>query len=209
MNAQTHDLDRHIDEAAALARRAHQESEVAIAATQISMLHLLAGIDPDALDQVTHGRVTCEREHREVLRDLVLQPRAFPPGPFPWRFAGNVADAIARGWMLVRRPAAGERPAPWQHAIAAFALQARADALRAGWRFGVPAQRDIDALRQVSYWHLHRIALESPALAITFVPPTPEAQEVAEKIFATERCFSQLAESKLRTRSLLQRVMGR
>lgn len=72
----------------------------------------------------------------------------------------------------------------------------------------MPAQREIGALRGVVEGQLWRIAIEGD-ICITFAPPTAEAQEVAESIFATERGFSRLAESKLRARSLLERVMGR
>ncbi len=208
MNNVTRD-DHWIEDAIAQAHRAVENDEADIAATQITILHDLAGIDPDALEQVTRGRVTCPHEHRELLRDLIQQPRAFAPGPFPWRFQRS-GVAVIKAWRPdLARQWAEEPLHPWQHAIGAFATLAQKHARGAGWRFGVVAQCDIDALRNVDALQLFCITLQFPAVGITFAPPTAEAQEVAQKIFDTERGFRRLAESKLRTRSLLHRVMRR
>ena len=190
-------------------------AEADIAAMHLAILDLLVGTDPDDLATVTRGRVTCPVEHRALLRDLIARPKAIEPGMVvPWRLVGKFA--LARHWTTW----APMQPAAWckdewlrhtlEYAVMLqFLVAASQHARTCGWRWHIVEDDEVAAISYASAGQLIRIAVECPRsrLGLVFAPPDAQEQDCARRIRDTELGFQRLAEAKLRTRSLLARVM--
>ena len=88
-----------------------------------------------------------------------------------------------------------------------FLLTASQHARTCGWRWHIVEPDEVAAISRASAAELLRIAVEYPRLGLVFAPPDAQEQDCARRIRDTELGFQRLAEAKLRTRSLLARVM--
>lgn len=188
-------------------------AEADIAAMHTAILDWLVGTDPDDLATVTRGRVTCPVEHRAHLRDLIARPMALEPGMVvPWRLVGHVAPAQQWARWSPSQPAAWCKDDWTHHALEygvmlGFLLTASQHARTCGWRWHIVEPDEVAAISRASAAELLRIAVEYPRLGLVFAPPDAQEQDCARRIRDTELGFQRLAEAKLRTRSLLARVM--
>ena len=192
-----------------------ETAEADISAMHTAILDWLVGTDPDDLATVTRGRVTCPVEHRAALRELIARPVALEPGMVvPWRLVGNFA--CARHWTTWASlsPAASD-PNDWpRHQLEyglmlTFLINASRHARTCGWRWRIVEDAEVAAISHARSEQLLRIAVECPRsrLGLVFAPPDAQEQDCARRIRDTELGFQRLAAAKLRTRSLLARVM--
>jgi hypothetical protein len=188
-------------------------AEADLAALHLEILERLAGTDPDDLATLTRGRVTCPVEHRAALRELIARPVALEPGMvLPWRLVGSFAGAKCWANHAPIKPM--EKDDWLRHALEyglmlGFLLTASRHVRTCGWRLHLVAPDEVAAISQASAAELLRIAVECPRwiLGLVFAPPDAQEQDCARRIRDTELGFRRLAEAKLRTRSLLARVM--
>ena len=188
-------------------------AETDLAGLHLEILERLAGTDPDDLATVTRGRVTCPVEHRAALRDLIARPVALEPGMvLPWRLVGSFAGA--KCWAN-RAPIQAPEKDDWTRRaleyglMLGFLLTASRHARTCGWRWHIVEPDEVAAISQARADELLRVAVACPRaiFGLVFAPPDAQEQDCARRIRDTELGFQRLAEAKLRTRSLLARVM--
>ncbi|WP_297919573.1 hypothetical protein [Metallibacterium sp.] len=153
-----------------------------------AILAQLAGVDPDALEAASDGRVRCAPEHRATLRTMLQAPESRSAqrkkiqsghvleagAPLPWRLEGSVQAAIGAArqrWSAIAPPV---EPWPLGPALlAAFLGPAAHCAQCAGWLFRLN-YLNAAALTDASVGELVRVSLQSP-LKLHFEPvPAPE-----------------------------------
>ena len=147
--------------------------------THAFILESLAGIDPDALEQATQGRVRCAPQHRGALRALLAERTPLAEGtPLPWRLQGRVARAVAKvrshksqatARMRERLPEAG-LPDPGTAALIEFLRCASDTAQAACWLCRTPTGRDADLLAEITRGEILRVATWPNTLHIVFDP---------------------------------------
>ncbi len=190
-----------------------ETAEADISAMHTAILDWLVGTDPDDLATVTRGRVTCPVEHRAALRELIARPVALEPGMVvPWRLVGKFAAAKCWANRAPIKPT--EKDDSTRHALEywlmlRFLLTASRHARTCGWRWHIVEPDEVAAISRVSAAEFLRVAVECPRaiLGLVFAPPDAQEQDCARRIRDTELGFQRLAAAKLRTRSLLARVM--
>lgn len=143
-----------------------------------AILAQLAGVDPDALEAASDGRVRCAPEHRATLRKSIQAGQVLEAGaPLPWRLEGSVQAAIGAArqrWHAIAPPV---EPWPLGPALlAAFLGPAAHCAQFAGWLFRLN-YLNVAALTNASVGELVRISLQSP-LKLHF-EPVPAAERIA------------------------------
>jgi hypothetical protein len=185
------------------------------AAMHTAILEELSGVDPDDLATLTRGRVTCPMEHREVLRALIARPVPLETGMVvPWRLEGDIQCAVHwTTWARVQQDAWDQEA--WSHRSLEYWLRltflthAKRHARVCGWRWRIIQDAEVEAIHYARAHQLLRLAVECPPnrLRLVFAPPTAQEQDAARRIREAELGFQRLAEARMRTRSLLARVM--
>lgn len=168
-------------EASVVAQRERtlQEAQQLISRTHATILDLLHGIEVDALDQTTAGRVRCAPEHRDALRTLIVERTPLPDGtPLPWRLRGGLQRAVreVRGrWPQATArlrevmPEAG-LPAPGIAALSEFLRCAADTAQAAPWLCRTAVGKEADFLTDLTRGELLRVATWPNAVHIAFEP---------------------------------------
>ena len=166
-------------EAIARARRTLQEAQPIVQRTQASILETLHGIDPDALEAATQGRVRCAPQHRDALRALLAAPTPLAEGaPLPWRLQGRLAHAVgevrsrwpqATARLREALPASGP-PDPGTAALIAFLRCAADTAQAACWLCRTPTGREADFLAEITRGEILRVATWPNDLHLVFEP---------------------------------------
>lgn len=166
-------------EAIARARRTLQEAQPIVQRTQASILEILHGIDPDALEAATQGRVRCVPQHRDALRVLLAARAPLAEGaPLPWRLQGRLAHAV--GEVRSRWPQATARlrevlpesglPDPGTAALIAFLRCASDTAQAACWLCRTPTGREADLMVEITRGEILRVATWPNDIHIAFDP---------------------------------------
>ncbi len=166
-------------EAIARARRTLQEAQPIVQRTQASILETLHGIDPDALEAATQGRVRCAPQHRDALRALLAARTPLAEGtPLPWRLQGRLAHAVgdvrsrwpqATAHLRAVLPEAG-LPDPGTAALIEFLRCASDTAQAACWLCRTPTGREADLLAEITRGEILRVAIWPNDLHIVFDP---------------------------------------
>ena len=166
-------------EAIARARRTLQEAQPIVQRTHAFILESLAGIDPDALEQATQGRVRCAPQHHDALRALLAERTPLAEGtPLPWRLQGRLAHAV--GEVRSRWPQATARlrdvlpeaglPDSGTAALIEFLRCASDTAQAACWLCRTPTGREADFLAEITRGEILRVATWPNDLHIVFDP---------------------------------------
>lgn len=166
-------------EAIARAQRTLQEAQPIVQRTHAFILETLHGIDPDALDAATQGRVRCAPQHRDALRALLAARTPLAEGtPLPWRLQGRLAHAV--GEVRSRWPQATARlrerlpesglPDPGTAALIEFLRCASDTAQAACWLCRTPTGREADFLAEITRGEILRVATWPNDLHIVFDP---------------------------------------
>ena len=160
-------------------QRTLQEAQPIVRRTHAFILESLAGIDPDALEQATQGRVRCAPQHRDALRALLAARTPLAEGtPLPWRLQGCVARAVAKmrshksqatAGMRERLPEAG-LPDPGTAALIEFLRCASDTAQAACWLCRTPTGREADLLAEITRGEILRVATWPNDIHIVFEP---------------------------------------
>ena len=166
-------------EAIARARRTLQEAQPIVQRTHDSILETLHGIDPDALEAATQGRVRCAPQHRDALRALLAARTPLAEGtPLPWRLQGRLAHAVGEvrsRWPQTTAhlrdvlPEAG-LPDPGTAALIAFLRCASDTAQAACWLCRTPTGYEADFLAEITRGEILRVAIWPNDLHIVFDP---------------------------------------
>ena len=166
-------------EAIARARRTLQEAQPIVRRTHAFILEALRGIEVDALEQATQGRVRCAPQHRDALRALLAARTPLAEGtPLPWRLQGRLAHAVGEvrsRWpqttahLRAVLPEAG-LPDPGTAALIEFLRCASDTAQAACWLCRTPTGREADFLAEITRGEILRVATWPNALHIVFDP---------------------------------------
>ena len=173
-------LFRPAPDADALAhQRTLQEAQQIVQRTHAFLLDALAGIDPDALESVTQGRVRCAPPHRDALRTLLAEHAPLADGaPLPWRLGGHLPRAVreVRGrWPQATAhlrevlPESG-LPDPGTAALIEFLRCASDTAQAAPWLCRTPTGREADFLAEITRGEILRAATWPNDLHLVFDP---------------------------------------
>ena len=176
-------LFRPAPDADAIARAQHQrtlqEAQPIVQRTHAFILEALHGIDPDALEQATQGRVRCPPQNRDALRALLAARTPLAEGtPLPWRLQGPLAHAIgevrsrwaqATAHLRAVLPEAG-LPDPGTAALIEFLRCASDTAQAACWLCRTPTGREADLLAEITRGEILRVAIWPNDLHIVFDP---------------------------------------
>ena len=166
-------------EAIARARRTLQEAQPIVRRTHAFILDALRGIEVDALEQATQGRVRCAPQHRDALRALLAARTPLAEGtPLPWRLQGRLAHAVGEvrsRWpqttahLRAVLPEAG-LPDPGTAALIEFLRCASDTAQAACWLCRTPTGREADFLAEITRGEILRVAIWPNDLHIVFDP---------------------------------------
>ena len=166
-------------EAIARAQRTLQEAQPIVRRTHAFILESLAGIDPDALERTTQGRVRCAPQHHDALRALLAARTPLAEGtPLPWRLQGRLAHAVgevrsrwpqATAHLRAVLPEAG-LPDPGTAALIEFLRCASDTAQAACWLCRTPTGREADFLAEITRGEILRVATWPNDLHIAFDP---------------------------------------
>ena len=175
-------LFRPAPDAEALARaheRTLQEAQQIVQRTNAFLLDALAGIDPDALESATQGRVRCAPPHRDALRTLLAERTPLADGaPLPWRLGGHLPRAVreVRGrWPQATAhlrevlPESG-LPDPGTAALIEFLRCASDTAQAACWLCRTPTGREADLMAEITRGEILRVATWPNLVHIAFEP---------------------------------------
>ncbi|MHB1538265.1 MAG: hypothetical protein ACYCYN_07160 [Solirubrobacteraceae bacterium] len=166
----------------AIARAQHertlQDAQQIVQRAHTFILEALAGIDPDALEQATQGRVRAP-QHRDALRALLVERTPLAAGtPLPWQLGGPLPRAVreVRGrWpqatlqMRAVLPEIG-LPDPGTAALIEFLRCAADTAQAAPWLCRTDVGRDADFLAEVTRGEILRAATWPNDLHLQFRP---------------------------------------
>ncbi len=175
-------LFRPAPDAEALARaheRTLQEAQQIVQRTHVFILETLRGIEVDAIDATTQGRVRCAPPHRDALRTLLAERTPLADGaPLPWRLGGHLPRAVreVRGrWPQATAhlrevlPESG-LPDPGTAALIEFLRCASDTAQAAPWLCRTDVGRDADFLAEITRGEILRAATWPNDLHIVFDP---------------------------------------
>ncbi len=156
-----------------------QEAQLIAQRTHAFILEVLAGIEVDALEHATQGRVRCAEKHREALRMLLAARTPLAEGtPLPWRLQGRVARAAAKvrshnpqatARMRERLPESG-LPDPGTAALIEFLRCASDTAQAACWLCRTPTGREADLMAEITRGEILRVATWPNDIYIVFDP---------------------------------------
>jgi hypothetical protein len=160
-------------------QRTLQEAQQIVQRTHAFILEALAGIELDALEQATQGRVRCAPQHRDTLRALLAELTPLADGtPLPWRLHGRLTHAIgkvrshrsqATARMRAVLPEAG-LPDPGTAALIEFLRCASDTAQAACWLCRTPTGREADLLAEITRGEILRVATWPNDIYIVFDP---------------------------------------
>ncbi len=175
-------LFRAAPDAEALARahqRTLQDAQSIVQRTHVFILETLRGIEVDAIDATTQGRVRCAPQHRDALRSLLAERTPLADGaPLPWRLGGHLPRAVreVRGrWpqatLRLREvlPESG-LPDPGTAVLLEFLRCAADTAQAAPWLCRTDVGRDADFLAEITLGEILRAATWPNDLHIRFDP---------------------------------------
>ncbi|MHB1274222.1 MAG: hypothetical protein ACYCZD_15930 [Rhodanobacter sp.] len=167
----------------AIARAQHQrtlqDAQQIVQRAHAFILEALAGIDIDALEHATQGRVRCAPQHRDALRALLAERPPLAEGtPLPWVLQGRFARAVRE--VRGRWPQATARmrevlpeiglPDPGTAVLIEFLRGASDTAQAAPWLCRTPTGREAGFLAEATRGEILRVATWRNDIHIVFDP---------------------------------------